>query len=474
MVGKKVLIRKSLVIGIIILMLGVNIGSTFAGDVDVKTMSSTGFDGNTLYVGGSGPNNYTKIQDAINDANPGDTVFVYDDSSPYYELLLIDKPINLIGENRYSTTIDGNWEGTVITIRTDNVIISHFTLRNCKYCIYDFEYNVIDAENCKNLVIKDNIIYISEYMPPLDRAGVYLQHCSNNLIQNNIIYNSKIQAGTCGVVITIDSDNNNVSGNEIYNLIFGIEISRDNGDNCDDNIIYGNYIHDSHAGVRIDDSSNHIINNILSHNLICGVYVNSQDNVISGNLINDNGWYIWPYGGIALSCSNNLISENHIFNNTPVGIYIDGYYGWGNNNILNNNISDNTATGIYCESNGGDKISYNHISNQRYGVVFYLSENNHVTDNHISNNIEAGVYAYFGYNNIISRNNLIDNGENAFFEVKLSKSFSNRWRENYWSDYSVEKSYKIINGRFSIFLLFSFPWFNIDWNPAQEPYDIGV
>ena len=34
-------------------MIGVNIGSTFAGDVDVKTISSVGFDGNTLYVDGT-------------------------------------------------------------------------------------------------------------------------------------------------------------------------------------------------------------------------------------------------------------------------------------------------------------------------------------------------------------------------------------------------------------------------------------
>ena len=33
--------------------------------------------GNTLYVGGSGPGNYTKIQDAIDNTSDGDTVFVY-------------------------------------------------------------------------------------------------------------------------------------------------------------------------------------------------------------------------------------------------------------------------------------------------------------------------------------------------------------------------------------------------------------
>ena len=37
---------------------------------------------NISYVGGSGPGNYSKIQDAIENATKGDTVFVFDDSSP--------------------------------------------------------------------------------------------------------------------------------------------------------------------------------------------------------------------------------------------------------------------------------------------------------------------------------------------------------------------------------------------------------
>ncbi len=39
---------------------------------------------NILYVGGTGPNNYTRIQDAIDNASDGDTIFVY--SGIYYEM----------------------------------------------------------------------------------------------------------------------------------------------------------------------------------------------------------------------------------------------------------------------------------------------------------------------------------------------------------------------------------------------------
>ena len=51
-------------------------GNIFSEYVDITLEKSTNLlnYGNTLYVGGSGPDNYTNIQDAINDANNGDTV----------------------------------------------------------------------------------------------------------------------------------------------------------------------------------------------------------------------------------------------------------------------------------------------------------------------------------------------------------------------------------------------------------------
>ena len=120
--------RKLVVCAVILLFfnvacsLGIN-----AFESEKKIILST--DSNTLYVGGSGPGNYSTIQDAVDDAVERDTVFVYDDSSPYYENVIVDIPIRLKGENTNTTIIDGSFWDNVIKINdVDEVNISKFTI----------------------------------------------------------------------------------------------------------------------------------------------------------------------------------------------------------------------------------------------------------------------------------------------------------------------------------------------------------
>lgn len=82
----------------------------------------------TIYVGGSGPGNYTSIQDAIDNASNGDAVFVF--SGTYYENVVVDKSINLVGEDRNLTVIDGGGKDKVVNISADGVTISGFNIRN--------------------------------------------------------------------------------------------------------------------------------------------------------------------------------------------------------------------------------------------------------------------------------------------------------------------------------------------------------
>ena len=212
--------KKGLVIGIIILMIGVNIGSSFAGDVEVKTVSPVGFDGNTLYVSGSGPNNYTRIQDAIDDANDGDTVFVFDDSSPYIENILINKTINLIGEDKDTTIIDGDGSGDVVCVSADGVTIGDFTIQNSgNVYLHDAGIQI-----CSNFgTFSSNIILKNRY-------GIYLYGSNGNTVIGNIISNN-----ADGVLLWGASDT--VVGNALSNNWYGIYLD----DACNNTIMKNNF-----------------------------------------------------------------------------------------------------------------------------------------------------------------------------------------------------------------------------------------
>ena len=106
--------RKILIVGIILLFIGMSIIPSIAQDVKKPLPTSSG---NWLYVGGNGPGNYTRIQDAVDHASDGGTVFVYsgiysDFSLDYLACVYIDKRINLVGEDKNTTIINGTGSST--------------------------------------------------------------------------------------------------------------------------------------------------------------------------------------------------------------------------------------------------------------------------------------------------------------------------------------------------------------------------
>lgn len=131
--------KKFLVVTIMILFISISIIPS-TGTI-VKKSSTMLSDGNTLYVGGDGSGNYSKIQDAIDDSSDGDTIFVFDDSSPYYENLIINKSISLIGENKKTTIIDGSGANNIVLIRlADYVQLRGFTIRNSSRTKINWDY----------------------------------------------------------------------------------------------------------------------------------------------------------------------------------------------------------------------------------------------------------------------------------------------------------------------------------------------
>ena len=202
--------------------------------------------GNWLYVGGSGPGNYTRIQDAINASSDGDTVFVYDDSSPYYENIIINKSINLIGENKTNTVIVGlgNENDFSICIMADNVNVSNFNIRNPNGYIGIGIYSDFN-------IIKNNIIsnFSYGYGEP-----IALEDAFNNEISNNIIENNRHN------IALHFSSNNSINNNIIRNCNDFFEIGYDSNNNK----IFRNLIKNC-SGLYLFSDYNNIYENSIVH-----------------------------------------------------------------------------------------------------------------------------------------------------------------------------------------------------------------
>ena len=271
------LLRKGIAISIIILFLGMSIISSTANTIE-KTFIPSG-KGKTLYVGGTGDGNYTKIQDAINDAVDGDTVFVYDDSSPYYENVVVNKSIFLIGEDRETTVIDGYENGNVVYVTSDGVTISGFTIINGKnaYLLVGGVDIFANYTTISNNIITNNYIGIgiwNDYAPHIKPylhgneisnntissntlEGIWLSHCNLSTVTNNIIINNNI-----GGIHTNFASNNIILGNKISNNYNGLVLFQSSNSN---KILFNNITNNGLYGIFIFDSCK---NDILQNNFI--------------------------------------------------------------------------------------------------------------------------------------------------------------------------------------------------------------
>lgn len=257
-----------------ILFVGIIISPTFSAFEFENTQEKLflqKYFGNMLYVGGTGPGNYTKIQDAIDNSSEGDIIFVF--HGIYYEVVTINKPLCIQGEKREITIIDAKKKGYTVNISANGVYISGFTIQNGSY-----SNNIVNEANllifsCNNTIVKNIFRYsesgimmeskngniISENIICNNDIGLWLSGSKNIVIKNLITNNSDMGINTFGSqneirgnivtnnngtgIYLLDSSKNNITDNEISNNSIGIVLTwyRDNNGNSDNFILRNNF-----------------------------------------------------------------------------------------------------------------------------------------------------------------------------------------------------------------------------------------
>jgi parallel beta-helix repeat protein len=329
------------------------------GAINSTAKAMTVYPPTTIYV----PDDYAKIQWAVDNATAGDAIYVWNGS--YIENVNVYKQLTLEGEGTDVVTVTAADPGDyVFEVTADYVNLSGFAVRGAT----DDDMAGIRLTNVDYCNIFENNVYGNDY-------GIRLYYSSDTTLTNN------------------NANSNNDYGIYLYN--------------ADNNNLMNNTANKNHYGIWLFSSSdNNLTNNTANKNHHSGIWLRSSSNynVLTSNNASNNDYGIW----LSSSSGNTLTSNNANFNNWRDGIILSSSSG---NTLTSNNASNNDYRGIWLSSSSGNTLTSNNASNNDYGIYLDNADNNNITCNLMRTNTKRGFYLTGGRTgNNISYNNIIENG----------------------------------------------------------------
>jgi parallel beta-helix repeat protein len=378
--------------------------SAMLGLLALCTLISTA-SGAMIYV----PDNYTKIQWAVDNATAGDTVIVRDGT--YSENVNVDKQLTIRSENGSANCIvqAANPDENVFWVAADYVSISGFTATGATGS---------------------------------GEVGIYLSHADYcNISDNNASNNDN------GIHLSSSSNYNTLTNNTVNSNVYGIDLSS----LSDSNILISNTANSNTYGICLSPGPNTLRNNAMNNNTYNFNFLGWSTNfsaychdIDTSNTVDGRPIYYWSYkkdaeisdlnnaGFVALvSCDNITVKNLNVHNNSH-GIFLvnttnsnvlnntasSNEYGihltwYSNNNTLTDNIVNSNGDGIYLSYSNNSALTNNTLNSNDNGIHLYSSNNNALTNNAANSN-GRGIYLYSSNNNALTNNAANSNGRGIY------------------------------------------------------------
>ena len=288
--------------------------------------------------------------------------------------------------------------------------------------------------------------------------------------------NTIINGSGTGTVVSVTADNVEVSRFTVQNggsaPSGGIAINNSDSSTLSENIVLSN----NGYGVSVGLSNNtDVLDNTLSKNYY-GIYLNHSTNTLLRNnnmVCNKHNFGVF---GDSLSDFTHEIDTSNTVDGKPVYYWLNrlddqipsdaGFVAIVSSARISVSDLDLTKNGqgillVYSTDSLLERLN---ITNNEYGVYLFQSYASRIVGSEVANNT-IGIYQSYCNENIIYRNNFINNTN----QVALYQS-SNTWDDgtgkgNHWSDYNGT-DFDPPDGVGDEYL----PWQGVDWYPLMDPW----
>jgi parallel beta-helix repeat protein len=354
---------------------------------------------------------YLTMQSAINAPETLDGHAIFVKSGTYYEHVVVDKKLSLIGENQTTTIIDGNNVGTILTVNANNVSIIGFTIRNSGLNFPPY------GMDCGILLDHSIGSSISHGLITNNRIGIYLFFSRDSVIEHNVVFSNYEN----GIWLWYSGNSflaENKISNSSYNFgVFGGSFSDFNNMIDTSNTVDGKPIQ------YLIGAKDEIFDNQTNIGVL--YLINSNNVTVRDLSLTKNGHGVFCY-----NVTDSRI-ENVTASNNNYGMYLQNSF----DNFVSNNYCPSNWVGICLQESRNNTVESNVAPDNEKGISLYDADYNIVARNTISNNL-YGIRLFASSFNEVFHNNLIENTKQADLISSYQNIWDNGFEGNYWSDYT--------------------------------------